>query len=263
MQWVKIPLERLFGLVTAFLPGSAVLLLFSLHRPDLLNALWKASNLGYQTKVAIVVLCTFVAGWTLSSVLGATLGVIGFISGRFEVFKQEEPSAKPWYDKNWRSLLAKYLGDAAPKDVDQVFEDVFKQELQFAEQFPEPERSQRIYNAYNRKSNAVLNEFQWKGWWSHFHHITLTQKSPIQLIGSSLAHHCQAASLVLLCALPFTPSLRRWWLVSACVYWILVLVAQSVSDVMNYMNPWGSFTAQMEYLQNRVTKGEHFAANAD
>lgn len=261
MEWAKVSLEKLFSFVTALIPGSAVLLLFHLHQPDLLSTVWNAETIGYQTRVAILLFCTFAAGWTVSYTLSFLLGSFGGALG--VMMKQQDPTSKPWYNKNWRSLLSRYLGSAAPEDVEELFNKTFELQMKYAEGLSEPQRSQAIHDFSTKRSKAILNEFEWKGWWSHFHSVTLAQQSPTTVMILNLAHNFTAASILLLCATPSTRQLRHWWLVSACICWILLLVLQSVGQVINIRNPWSSFTLQMEHLQNRVSKGEQFTANAD
>jgi hypothetical protein len=262
MEWAKVSLEKLFSFLTALIPGSAVLLLFHLHQPDLLWAVWNAKTVGYQTKIAILLFCAFATGWTLSYTLSVVLCGIGGVLG-VNAAKGEDPSCKPWENKNWRSLLSNYLGSAAPEDIEQIFDKTFEIQMKYAESLQEPQRSQAIQEFSAKRSKAILNEFEWKGWWTHFHSVTLAQQSPTAVMILNLAHNFATTGILLLCAVPFTKELRQWWLVSGCICWILLLVLRSVGEMMNIRNPWSSFALQMEYLQNRVSQGKHFTATAD
>jgi hypothetical protein len=53
MEWIRISVERLFGFLTALIPGAAILLVFTHHYPWLIAHLWDISQLGYESKIAI------------------------------------------------------------------------------------------------------------------------------------------------------------------------------------------------------------------
>jgi hypothetical protein len=166
----------------------------------------------------------------------------------------KEPSIKPWQDPNWRALLTGYLGRSAPKDVQPISDETLQVELEVAKHFPETERPKQILEAYLRKAQADVNDFQWSGWWNHLHVTTFNKLDPVATMRVNLTGNFQAASVVLLCALPSTPPLRHWWLVTSCVFWLLVLVLDAVYLVMTVPDPRSSFTRQMEYLQERLGK---------
>jgi len=64
MEWLKISVERLFSFLASLIPGAAVLVLFILHYPELAARVWQVDYVGYETKVVLSVLCTFLPGWT-------------------------------------------------------------------------------------------------------------------------------------------------------------------------------------------------------
>src|SRR5438067_2392145 len=105
MNWLKISLERFFAFIATMIPGSAILVLFILHHQPALQALWKTSALGYQTKVAVVLLCVLTAGFTIQNALASLGGAIGGgIRGYFAGDEKpiEQDKAQPWRNPVWR-----------------------------------------------------------------------------------------------------------------------------------------------------------------
>jgi hypothetical protein len=252
MEWIK-SVERFLRFLTSLIPGSAIFIVFLIHSPRTIEKVWAAPSLGYQSKVALILAAMFAAGWTLTAFLNAIGGAIG---GAFGANSKDETQSTdatmPWFNRNWRARVAKYLAEAAPKDLDPVFDEVFQQELAFAEKFPEPDRSSRISDAYGRRSLAALNALQWKGWWSHYHVVALNDTNPDSLIAFNLADAFASASLVILVSAIWTPSFRHWWILGAASFWVVLLVTRVYATVKQYENPWSSFGKQMELLQNRL-----------
>ena len=69
-------IDKFFGYLSGLVPGSVVLLIVALHRPEAWSDFWKVSYLGYQTKIAILFVFALIAGSTVNSVLGAIIGGI-------------------------------------------------------------------------------------------------------------------------------------------------------------------------------------------
>ena len=93
MDWMKI-IDKFFGFLCGLIPGSVVLLVVALHRPELWTTFWKLDHLGYQTKLTILVAAAFVAGSTVNSVLGAIIGGIANYVAAREAEKREAAAAK-------------------------------------------------------------------------------------------------------------------------------------------------------------------------
>ncbi len=75
LDWTKL-IDKFFGFLCALIPGSVVLLIAVLHRPDLWTTFWNIGHLEYQAKLAVLIGAAFVAGSTVNSVLGAIIGGI-------------------------------------------------------------------------------------------------------------------------------------------------------------------------------------------
>ena len=222
-----------------------------MHSPEPLRNFWAVTSLGYQTKVFIIILCSFVAGWTISSAFGGFNGAIGGVCGA--LLKAKEPDVKPWDSINWRALLAAYLGVAAPKDIKPISGEIFAMQLKYAEDLQEPQKSQQIYTFSSAKMAADINSSEWHQWWIQLQLPSLLDYSPIVSMSVTLAANFQAASLLLLCAMPFTPVLRQWWLIAACIFWFSVYIAEMYAIWRQMLDPWQSFPKELEYLHKRVS----------
>lgn len=69
-------IDKFFGYLSGLVPGTVVLLIAALHRPEAWSDFWKVNYLGYQTKIAILFVFALIAGSTVNSVLGAIIGGI-------------------------------------------------------------------------------------------------------------------------------------------------------------------------------------------
>jgi hypothetical protein len=68
----------------------------------------------------------------------------------------------------------------------------------------------------------------------------------------TLEANLQAASLLLLFAIPSTPVLNHWWVISPCLFWLIMRGLRTYALLRNVRNPWSSFTKQMDYLRARM-----------
>jgi hypothetical protein len=131
VDWLKVSIERFFAFLATLIPGSAVLLLFVLHRQQTLENFWKTEALSYETKIAIVILCTFAAGFAVQDALsrlgGAIGGAIGGFLGTSKHETEEEDEVQPWRNRVWRALLKGYLGPSAPEDIQYIYKKVLDQ----------------------------------------------------------------------------------------------------------------------------------------
>ena len=256
MDWLKTTLDRLFVFLASLIPGCACFLLLLLHRPDLISYIWNAQVLSYETKLIISVFLTFVMGWTATYALNALLMETGSILARWLPTTQE-PAAKPWQNKNWRALLMRYLGKAAPKNVEPVYDEVLKLQLEALQHAPAEERVRQAAALFKGKAESELNDHEWRGWWEHFHYTSFQRIEPVPLMMQTVAHNFYAASLLMLFAMPFTPQLRIWWLIAFCVFWLVHLIAKSANDISRAQNPWSSWTEQMEHLQLKLPRDDN------
>jgi hypothetical protein len=266
MDWLK-TLERFFGVVAVVIPGAAVLTLFGIHHPDWAAYVRDINYIGYRTKISLVVGAAFIAGWTVTTVFMALVG------GLYGVFQQrivkwlyaEDPQTPPWRNKNWRALVTQYLGSAAPEDLDLIGDDLLAIQVEVANCLPDPtERFRELYRVKSEKGKADIVENYWKSWWSTLHHDAVEDKDPVTQVSLTIEGNLQATSLLLLCAIPTTPVLNRWWVISFCLFWLFMRLVRMYSLLIRTKNPWSTFTKQMDYLRSQLpgTKAKAQAGNS-
>lgn len=260
MDLLKVALERFFVFLAALIPGSAVLLVFILNKQSSLIRLWNTAALGYETKIAIVLLCTFSAGFVIQHVItriGAGIG--GFIRGFGQWDEKREKlrdQPQPWRDPVWRALLKGYLGASAPEDIPYISEETHNQRLKIISDFrPEgDDRVLEIANAFREKLNGEIADDQWSTWWEQLQlPAVLRSHDLIASMTFSLTGNFQSASVILLVAMFWTPDLRHWWLVLFCLYWLMDLILHLPYVATLGRDPWRSFHIQVEYLRSQIS----------
>jgi hypothetical protein len=118
MDWSKYPLEKLFSFVAAVIPGFVALLI-----SDKVGALLLLPiSLGYRTRVSILIVVAFLAGFTMTSFLSAFLGALGGAIGGAAYKTPQSYEIAPWRDPRWRALIwraliKKRLGSNCPDDT--------------------------------------------------------------------------------------------------------------------------------------------------
>lgn len=256
MDWLKLSIERLFAFLATLIPGSAILLLFVLHRQPALETLWKTVTLSYETKVAITLLCIFAVGLAVQNALSRLGGGVGgFIRGYLGPHKSwtvnDDP--KPWRDPVWRSLLTAYLGSSAPKDVPRINDAVYQQNLELIKLGQPDEVARRTLEAFTEKSNADAIDYQWSTWWRQLHvPALLGRHSSVATMMATLSGNFQSASAILLLSMPWTATLRQWWLMVFCLYWIVSGLIDAIFLGWWGSDLWSSFDGQLEYLESQI-----------
>ena len=183
MDWLKL-YDKFYDWIYALIPGSLVVMVGVMHRPELWASLWNISYLGYQTKLVILVVVAFVLGSTVNSIVGA---IVGGIQGGVSSYKYEnaraatgapgqgaqnqQPQLVPyWQDLNWRNLVTAYLGVAAPENLQPFYDEgEYKQAIELAKTLPPAERAREM-NAIERRSSQVHlqhNDAVWQAYWFH------------------------------------------------------------------------------------------------
>lgn len=259
MDLLKIALERFFIFLAALIPGSAVLLIFLLNGQSSLITLWNTALLGYETKMAIVLLATFSAGFVIQHAvtrIGAAVG--GFIRGFSqwdEKREEQKDKPQPWRDPIWRALLKGYLGASAPEDIHYITEEAHNQRLKIISDFyPENDREFEAVKAFSEKLKAEMADNEWSTWWDQLQSpAVLRSHDLIAIMTLSLTGSFHSASLILLVGTIWTPSLRHWWLVLFCLYWLMDLVLQLPYVISLGRDPWRSFNIQVEYLRSQIS----------
>lgn len=260
MDWLRIIFDRFFGFLATIIPGCAILLLFVLHKDSAFHGFWAADALGYQTKIAILLLVTFSAGFTVQYSIGAlAAGVAGAIRGALQTDKKgiDQEQVQPWRNSIWRSLLKTYLGPAAPPDTKFISQELLDKKLELIslQAGDENERINKALEAVREKSESDWIDYQWAMWWDQFHvPALLGRMSPVGLIAYYLLGNFETTGLILLIAMPWTPQLRRWWVIAFSVCWLISLIVRTAALVFTGRDAWSSFSNQIEYLRSVTTK---------
>lgn len=100
--------------------------------------------------------------------LGGGLG--GFIAAGPA---RPDPDVRPWQNKNWRALLSRYLGRAAPENIEPVYKEAFELRLNALQHYEENLRAERAAELLREKAKAGLNDYEWRGWSQHLHRKSL------------------------------------------------------------------------------------------
>ncbi len=262
MNSIKVPLEHLFGFLVSIIPGSVALFVMHIHHPEFINQIWLNGNLGYQTKLVLTALASFLLGWTLSFnfriYLGAIGGAIGGIVGTARSKQKEDPhTPKPWRSAIWRTLLSSYLGKASPENIDFIEDATVKYRMDLASSLPEPDRTKTTNIISSEKLKSNLNDLQWQSWWDHLHQsIFFKPPDPVAKLEETLRHDFQVASMVILVSMIFTPILRSWWLFAISLAWLFQLVFDLLLAISSIYNPWLSFNRQLDFLREQISAGQ-------
>ncbi len=256
MDLSKYPLERVFYLVAGVIPGFIALLIFYLSSPGSFAWFFSSLFLGYRTKIAIVVLAAFVIGNSLttflSGIMGACGGVVGTIQARKPYKSSYTYDFAPWRDPRWRLLMRQRLGDQAPNDTRLITDHILDQHKQVIELLPENQRAEPLANLILAKSNAELDDMRWEQWYAQYHQQVTLQSGYQDFawhVRSGLNYNLQAASVYVLVAAVFVPSLRHWWWILPACFWVVLMVAEALSGVRNLMDKWSSLSVQIQYLR--------------
>jgi hypothetical protein len=259
MDLIKLTLDRFFGIVAGVIPGAAVLMIIGIHHPDWVTTVRDISFLGYGTKVGLALAAALVAGWT---VLAAYNTFTRFVQGMFwdkmkmkdKILNEKDPELCPWRQDPWRSLMKKYLGDLAPQDL--VFIDDAKHQANLkgvVAPFFNPVallvEQQRLTNEMYESQKADLS---WKFWWDHLHSLLLVGKDPVTKMLIELEASLQATSLLILLSMYATPVLYHWWILLACMFWIVMRVMQTSYHWTKGLDPWETSGKQIHYLRERI-----------
>jgi hypothetical protein len=283
-------IDKFFGFLSGLVPGSVVLLIGALHRPEAWSDFWKVNYLGYQTKIAILFVFALVAGSTVNSVLGAIIGGISNIAAQSAAEKRAKeaqqaqqaaqaqaqqtppvgsaPTQSPataqqevayWRDMNWRSMVTAYLGKAAPENLQPFYDqNELNNAMAVAQSLPQPEQGRQL-NSIARRSDPVhlqVNDDVWRECWIRMNSVMGRANDPVMKQALILVSAYGGASLLLLLAAPFTPALRRWWILVPCIYYVFVTTAQAIINYVKSQDPAQLFDQQWQYLQTHIGKSE-------
>jgi hypothetical protein len=214
MDWTKYPIDKLVHFVAALIPGAVILCVFSLHRPHALEAVIYSGLIGYKTKVAIIGIIAFAAGYSATTLIASLIGgLIGGIQGfRKTPFRPYDSfEVAPWRDPEWRTVVKSYLGQNAPPDTELLPEKTFELKIQSIQFLPPHERPEAEHRLRQEQLQAKLNDARWGAWYNHFHEVVLAPSPSdwILHIRHGLNDNFEAAAVLLLLCSIFTPELRQ------------------------------------------------------
>lgn len=98
MDWLKLAVDRFFGLIAGIIPGTAVLIVVGIHHPDWARYVRDINYLGYGTKITLVLAAAIVAGWTVLAIYNSLVnGIHGLFKGKMQksVLQAKDPELPP------------------------------------------------------------------------------------------------------------------------------------------------------------------------
>ncbi len=258
MDWMKYPLDKLLYFIAAIIPGFTALSLFVLHRPAAFDWFFTLQSLGYNTKLAIVLLVAFVVGYTITTVLniffGGLGGAIGGALGSLLPVKlAHEYSTAPWRDRTWRSLVKKHLGAHAPTDSQLVMEPLYDLQLKMIEHLPLTEKLTKSQELVSAKLSAQRDDQDWNGWYDQYHRTVLEPREFTHQVRNSLNANLEATAYYLLVSTIWVPAIRHWWFVLPACVWTLISALEIYWIVHQARDKWATLSAQIKYLSEKPT----------
>jgi hypothetical protein len=256
MDLSKYPLEKVFYFVAGIIPGFIALLIFDLVKPGSFEWFFALGLLGYKTKIGVILLTSFVVGNTMTTFLSSVLGAIGGGMAARDAQQPYKPpysyEVAPWREPTWRSVLSGRLKEHAPNDTRPIPADLLELKRKVANSLPEAERAEAHAKLNLEKFNADVDDGNWARWYDHYHEIVLlSDKRDIHwFVQTGLSFNLGTGGLYVMFSAPFVPRLHHWWCIFPSLYWSLLLVGHSYSELKQYRNKWSTLSAQIKYLSD-------------
>jgi len=271
MDLSKYHVDKLFHFAAGIIPGFTALLIFEAANPGSLSWFLSLGALGYKTKLALVILASFVVGNTMTTLLSAILGGIGYSIG-FKRGQQEYKPAHtfevaPWRDRLWRIALKNVMGSDTPDDTLLITEGMFEQQQRMIEDFQSsqtllPQFQLPLDPLLELKSNKLsseINDGKWQEWYNHFHRVVLEKHNRdfVFHIRTGLYFNMETTGLYILLSALMVPSVRHWWCIVPACAWVLLLISESYYGIHRYSNMWSTLFDQIDYLnETRLQKSK-------
>lgn len=256
MDLSKYPLEKLFYFVAGIIPGSITLIVYRLAVPNAFGWFFTLGFLGYKTKLALIVLVTFVIGNSMTTFLRSFLGMIGGVIGAVVKRPYEPPqthTVAPWRDPRWRTVLKRQLGPLVPNDTSLISRTLFEQRQDVINLQPENQRSSALHALRQEKLLTEIDDGKWEQWYDHYHRIILSEpERDFQwYVGHGLTLNLEAAAIYVVISAIVVAPVRHWWSLGPALYWVLILFSQEYTAVRRYFDPWLTLSEQIVYLDKR------------
>jgi hypothetical protein len=261
MDISKYPIDKLFYFAAGIIPGVIVLTIFNTAHPNAF-AWFFALGFGYKTAAAIILLTSFIIGYTLTTFTNGILGVLGHYYGT--KLAQQQPfqaahlfEAAPWRDRLWRTALKNALGKDTPDDTLLVSEKWYNERKDLLTQFSDPTGSpmflfqqQQLADLDREKLTSEINDGKWREWYDHYHRIVLEKygRDFDFHIRSGLNFNLEVAGLYVLLSSFIVPGIRYWWSVIPACVWVFIGIAEIVHALRRYPDKWSTLFQQIDYL---------------
>jgi hypothetical protein len=246
MDWSKYPLEKLFSLVAAIIPGFTALLISR----NTVYRLLSLESLGYRTKLTVLIVISFVVGFTMTTFLQAVLGAIGGALGAATYETPYSLAIAPWRDPRWRELVRAKLGASCPNDTRPLSTAIFNLRTELINNLPPGRRPQETFNLQEERLRAESDDLAWATWYDHYHKIIVTpdDKDIFLHVHTGLRFSLETAAVYCLGSAAIVPAVRHWWCLVPAGIWVLILAVESVESARKSLNRWSTLNDQIKYL---------------
>jgi hypothetical protein len=267
LDFDKIPFEKAFHFLAKMLPGFTVIWIYDNANPGTLMWFQSIQTLGYATKLALLLLSSFLIGHIIATATAALLGAVGGIVGstnRF-CFRDRHPyedDIAPWRNSEWRAAYRTRNGSVAPEDMKlvpkHVAESLFGNlplpanvvDNHFAAQ------AEETYNSFLKMTAAyesVINDREWKRIYQQLHWDSILNKRMefIEEITVGLDSNLALSSMLILAFALFLPKLRLWWLVALSAVCVGTSLIRFASKAYPFVDLWSSLRPQIDSLNSK------------
>jgi hypothetical protein len=257
MDLSKYPLERLFYLVAAVIPGFTALLIFQLAAPGSFNWFFTLGFVGYKTKLSLILIAAFLIGNSLNVFVVALVGAVGgAVAGVVRAIKATPPKlaysydVAPWRDGRWRLLVKRQLGEQAPDNTQLISDQIYNQRLGMIKLLPAEQQADALLALQRETGKTRIDDMKWEQWYDHYHSIILQPENRTveSYVHDGLVASMETTSLYILFAAGTVPSLRHWWCILPACIWVLIAYAQAHNAYYKATNKWLTLADQVRYL---------------
>ena len=160
MNWEKFATTRNVMFATCFIPGTAFLLVIALKFPLLRHQFEGMEFLGYKTKLSLILVLSFAAGFPIQGIFVAFRHAVNQRKDKRDEKEIDEKLeiAKPWNCRTWRALAQQMLGlDNPPYANEAEVEDYWKKLYKRLDHFGAVEWEPRNYRSIRFMAAAIFS----------------------------------------------------------------------------------------------------------
>jgi hypothetical protein len=222
MPDLKVEIPRIarpdvYILLAPFLPGVLLLASVVTANLPLFIAFFQTTFIGYYSKLACVVLLTYVLGqmlMTLANIISFALAatLLPYVPNR------SSTENKPWHHPEWRKLTRRFVGAELTPATDFPFNvQNYEAVLQAAKQIANPEEQNRALSQLFEARDALMGaDREWLNWYFILRNYTRSEEAEKDERFSHqlgyLFNACGIAGLVLLTLVPEARNSFLWFL---------------------------------------------------